>query len=109
MKKPSKNAALFLRYLKAKGIFYRFFENAIKHPCSDAHKTEISDVIDLIETNSITHEYSNIVDSMFWWDETQEGADYWDVIYNELTYVDSEKELLMLIDEIASERKKQQL
>lgn len=109
MKKPSKNAALFLRYLKAKGIFYRFFENAIKHPCSDAHKVEISDVMDLIETNSITHEYCNIIDSMFWWDSTREGSFYWDAIYTELSYVDSEKELLMLIDEIASKRKKQQL
>ena len=109
MKKPSKNAALFLRYLKAKGIFYRFFKNAIKHPCSGGHKAEISDVMGLIETNSNTHEYSNIIDSMFWWNETQEGDNYWDAIYNELTYVDSEKELLMLIDEIASKRKKQLL
>ena len=109
MKKPSKNAALFLRYLKAKGIFYRFFNNAIKHPCTDVHKAEISDVMDLIETNSITHEYSNIIDSAFWWDKTREGSFYWDAIYSELSYVDSEKELLMLIDEIASKRKKQQL
>ena len=106
MKKPSKKAALFLRYLKTRGIYYRFFRNAIKYPCSESHKVEISDVMNLIESNSSTNDYSDIIDSTFWWDMTQEGGSYWDEIYSELTYAGSEEELLGLIDEIASKKRK---
>ena len=88
------------------GITYQEVHTAASRILAQGYKVEISDVMNLIESNSSTNDYSDIIDSTFWWDMTQEGGSYWDEIYSELTYAGSEEELLGLIDEIASKKRK---